>query len=54
LLNEPEEIDILYRCSAELKIMRREVDDAQKWMGMTDIPNLNKTRRFIDRLTALT
>jgi len=34
--------------------MRREAEDAGLWMGKTEEVCLKQTRRFIDRLTALT
>jgi hypothetical protein len=54
LLNESEEVEILNRCSAEIKIMKRDAEDADQWMGLKSKESLKKTRRFIDKLSAIT
>jgi hypothetical protein len=53
-LNEAEEIEILNRCNLEIKKMKRDAEDADLWMGYKDDFNLKKTRRFVDRLSAIT
>lgn len=34
--------------------MKRDAEDADLWMGYKDDFNLKKTRRFVDRLSAIT
>ena len=54
LLQDEEEIAILKKVTEELRIMKKDADGSEFWMGKTEKENLKKAKVFIKNLEMLT
>ena len=53
ILQDAEEIAVLDACSVTLRVMKKDAESCEFWLGESDDISLKMSRSFIDRLTGL-
>ena len=53
ILRDAEEIAVLDACSITLRVMKKDAESCEFWLGESDEKHLKMSRSFIDRLNGL-